>query len=416
MTPARTPDTDIVVTGTGIAGLACALALARKGQNVGLLGPKEVLAPARDGEFDPRVYAISPASQRFLASIGAWELLPADRIADVRTMEIEGGGAQRPRGRLPALPGAAGRVHLSAWQAGTDCLAWIVEATELERALRQAVQWFGVPWSVDSFIGLVRDADTGRPSLRTESGRRLNTRLAIAADGAQSALRHAAGIDAERSDYDAVGLVVHLSAEIPHQACACQWFTPDGVLALLPMPDSPQGPQVSMVWSMPSAQAQALLALDDAHQAEALAARLAQATSGRLGALTPRGRLRGFPLLLQNSVQLVAAGIALVGDAAHVVHPLAGQGLNLGLGDVQALADTLAAREHFREVDDELVLRRYQRARAEPLLAMRMVTDGLYHLFETQAAPVVWLRNAGMNIVDRLPLLKRLLISGASGA
>jgi 2-polyprenyl-6-methoxyphenol hydroxylase-like FAD-dependent oxidoreductase len=170
-----------------------------------------------------------------------------------------------------------------------------------------------------------------------------------------------------------------------------------------------------MVWSMPRAQAQSLLSLGDAEQAAVLAERLAGVTRGQLGTLKARTPAVGFPLALQSSRQLVAPGLALVGDAAHVVHPLAGQGLNLGLGDVQALAETLAARESFREVDDDKVLRRYQRARAEPLLAMRLMTDGLYHLFDTQAAPVAWLRNAGMNAVDRMPLLKRLLIGSASG-
>jgi 2-polyprenyl-6-methoxyphenol hydroxylase-like FAD-dependent oxidoreductase len=168
-----------------------------------------------------------------------------------------------------------------------------------------------------------------------------------------------------------------------------------------------------MVWSMRKAQAEALLGLPRAEQAAELERLLKHAAQGRLGALRVRSALHGFPLSVDQA-QMTGPGIALVGDAAHRVHPLAGQGLNLGLGDVQALSQAVSQRENFRTAGDARVLRRYQRARAEPVLAMRLATDGLHRLFGVQAAPLAWLRNAGMRWVDALPFVKRQLISGAS--
>jgi ubiquinone biosynthesis UbiH/UbiF/VisC/COQ6 family hydroxylase len=418
MNASRTPASDIVVIGTGIAGLATALALSRKGQKVGLLGPQAKLEPSKPDEFDPRVYAISPASQRFLADLGIWDLIPTSRLAAVQAMEVFGdaAGYAAEQGSLPTPPpGRPGRVELSAWQGGTEALAWIVEAGEIERALRQAVQMFGISWTVDSFTGLERHADGPPIALHTRHHGAQRCYLAVGADGAQSPLREAAGLPMTRSEYDAIGLVVHLGCELPHQGRARQWFTPDGVLALLPMPDAAGEPQVSMVWSMRRAQAEALLAATPDEQHAELLERLSIATGAALGTMCIRSQLLGFPLALQTCPQIVGPGVALVGDAAHLVHPLAGQGLNLGLGDARTLAETVAARESFRTPHDVRVLRRYQRARAEALLAMRVTTDGLYRLFETQAAPIAWLRNTGMNVVNSLPFLKRLLINGASG-
>ncbi|MEI2415915.1 FAD-dependent monooxygenase [Orrella sp. JC864] len=382
----------ILVCGSGIVGLASALALARAGQQVALLGPRKPVPPA--GElYHPRVYAISPASQAFLAELGAWDALPAGRIAEVQSMDVRGD--------------AGGRVLLHAWQAARAQMAWIVEAGEIERALAQAVQIRGIEWIAEHY------ASYEQGELITASGRRLRPELTVAADGARSALRAAAGVRAEARPYDAVGLVTHLDARLAHGGCAFQWFREDGVLALLPLPDTAQGAQVSMVWSMKAEPARALQALPAGEQARVLTERLAQATGGVLGELAPRQPLLGFDLTLESSA-MIGERLALVGDAAHRVHPLAGQGLNLGLADAKALAQAVAGREAFRPAGDPRVLRRYRRARAEPVLAMSLATDGLQQLFDAPWGLARWLRNAGMHGVERLPWVKRQLIARAS--
>ncbi|MCD0506168.1 UbiH/UbiF family hydroxylase, partial [Bordetella petrii] len=306
----------IIVCGAGIVGLASALALARRNQRVALLAPQTTVPAADPDAYHPRVYAISPASQRFLAELGVWDAMPGARIMPVQGMEIHGD--------------ADGRVDLNAWQAAQPQLAWIVESGEIERVLMQAVRMFGIPWLNERCVAY-RDG-----AVETSAGERLRAELFVGADGAASPLRTAAGIPHTSKPYDDTGLVAHLDAERPHQGVAFQWFRDDGVLALLPLPDTSAGPQVSMVWSMHNAQAQALQALEPEAQAARLEYLLEHAAQGRLGRLRMRGKLHGFPLTLDQA-RMTAPGIALAGDAAHRVHPLAGQGLNLGLGDVEAL-------------------------------------------------------------------------------
>ncbi|OZI31900.1 ubiquinone biosynthesis protein UbiH [Bordetella genomosp. 10] len=385
---------EILVCGAGIVGLATALALGRRKQPVAILAPAPAPLPPAGDPYYPRVYAISPASQRFLAELGIWDALPAERIMPVQAMEIHGD--------------ADGGVTLDAWQAAVPQLAWIAESSEIERVLMQAARLSGISWIQDRCVGYENGA------VLTEQGGQLRADLAIGADGAGSPLREAAGLRQQSRPYDDIALVTHLDAEIAHRGTALQWFREDGVLALLPLPDSARGPQVSLVWSLRAAAARVILALPPAQQAARLEADLALATGGRLGRLAVNAPVHGFPLFLEQS-QMIAPGVALVGDAAHRVHPLAGQGLNLGLGDALALAEAVAGRESFRSAGDIRVLRRYRRARAEPLLAMRVATDGLHRLFGSRAAPLAWLRNTGMSWVDRTPALKRRLIAQASG-
>jgi ubiquinone biosynthesis UbiH/UbiF/VisC/COQ6 family hydroxylase len=389
----------VVVCGSGIVGLAAALGLTKARFNTSLIGPRLVPAPAQAGVYCPRVYAISPASQQFLNRLGVWGMLEPERVTPVEAMEVHGD--------------ASGQVSLQAWQAAQPTLAWIVESSELERVLQQAVQVFGIAWHTEK-LSQIESAAAAASTVVTESGRRLKADLLVGADGARSAVRAAAGISQKSTPYGTTGLVVHLTSEYFHQNVAMQWFTSDGILALLPMPDTPDGHQVSMVWAMPEALAAELQALPQAERNATLETRLLHVSGGRLGRLQVRSALLGFPLFLEQSA-MAAPGVALVGDAAHRVHPLAGQGLNLGLGDVESLIRVLVDKEEYRGVGDKRVMDRYRRARAEPLLAMRLATDGLHRLFMSQSAPLMLARNLGMQLVDHVPFIKRRLIAGASG-
>ncbi|WP_323018470.1 FAD-dependent monooxygenase [Castellaniella sp.] len=388
----------VLVCGTGIAGLACALGLSRAGLSVDLLGPRQMPPVRPADDYHPRVYAISDTSRALLDRLGAWRLIHAHRITPVEAMEIHGD--------------ANGFLDLSAWQDARDTLAWIVESGEIERALQQAVQVMGVAWHEDQFTGL--ETKGQGVCVMTASGRCWQPDLLIGADGARSPVRQAAQIHHDYTPYGDMGVVAHLDIERPHQNRACQWFTGDSVFALLPLPDTADGPQASLVWSMPENRARRWLAMDAEAQQAYLFAHALAITGGRLGRLRLRTRPQGFPLTLERTA-MVAPGVALVGDAAHRVHPLAGQGLNLGLGDVQTLIQVLSDREPHRAIGDLQVLARYRRRRAEPVWAMGAVTHGLHRLFGTQCASLAWARNQGMQLADRLPFLKRQLIRAAAG-
>jgi ubiquinone biosynthesis UbiH/UbiF/VisC/COQ6 family hydroxylase len=284
-------------------------------------------------------------------------------------------------------------------------LATITESGRLAHAL-----WERLGAGVLRVVGRRCAALTVAPDaaqLVLEDGEEIAAQLVVGADGAGSWVRQAAGIEARVHDYGQLGVVANFACERGHGGTAYQWFREDGVLAYLPLP----GARMSMVWSTPEAHARELMALS----AEALEARVAAAGESRLGRLRLLAPAQGFPLRRLEARPLVVPRVALVGDAAHVVHPLAGQGVNLGFGDAAVLAETLGGRETFRDCGDPAVLRRYERARAEAILAMRSVTDGLVRLFSATGRLPDAVRNRGMNLTDRLPVLKNLLVRHALG-
>lgn len=375
----------VVVAGGGLVGAAAALALARRGLRVALV---ERAPPPPDETLDVRVYAISPASERFLATLGAWQRLDPARVQPVYRMDVAGD--------------ARGTLRLDAYEAGTAQLAQIVESRRLQHALWEAIAADG---EVDvrcpaTIAGLERDGDDIRVTLA--DGRTLLAQLLVGADGAASPVRDWAGLATQVTPYGQHGVVAHFECARPHRGTARQWFFGGDVLAWLPLP----GTRVSMVWSTPAAHADALLALDP----EALAAAVQAAGHDALGTMRPLTAAAAFPLQRLRVEAPCAPGVALVGDAAHGVHPLAGQGVNLGFGDVAALAAALAAQPRAR-CGDLRVLRSYARARAEPVARMQALTHGLHHLFADARGG--WLRNAGMSVVDRLPPLKAALVQEA---
>ena len=366
----------VAVRGSGAVALAAALALGRRGLSVAL---QAELAEPRE---DVRAYALSAASITLLQELKVWDALPPDARTAVQDMRIHGD-----------QPGAV--LHFSAWSGALDALAWIVDAAELEAALRSAVRFA-------PHVQLVGPGPVVAP-------------LQVLAEGKDSAARAALGVKMPRALYGQRGVAARLVADQPHAGLARQWFRSPDVLALLPF-DRPQ-PQHSygLVWSVPDARADELLALPDAAFEQALM----DATGGAAGTLTLASPRAAWPLALARAEQVCGEGWVLLGDAAHLVHPLAGQGLNLGLADVVALDAVLAdarAREPWRALGDARVLQRYARRRAAPTAAMGQLTDGLLQLFASEQPLLRELRNRGLTLIDHLPPLKRWLVASARQA
>ncbi len=390
---AQPPDHDVVIAGAGLVGLALAVALARAGLRVAIADRAAVVSPsppAMDSDWDSRVYAVSPGSATLLHSLGVWQSLDGTRIAAIESMRVEG-----DRGA---------RLEFSAFDLGERALAWIVEERALRAALIPLVRAAGVSVLAPVEPRVLASA-VDRAALTFDDGSVASARLVVGADGIRSWVRKAAGLDAPLRRYGQTAIVANFACERAHHGCARQWFRADGgVLAWLPLP----GRRMSIVWAAPERQADELRALDTA----SLSSRVAEAGVHALGALTCITPPAAFPLNFLRPAATVGARVALVGDAAHGVHPLAGQGVNLGFGDVAALAAVLRERAPL-DAGAPIVLERYARRRAEPVLAMQMVTDGLATLFGNQAPGVAAVRNAGLAAVNRLPFAKRLLAQPA---
>jgi ubiquinone biosynthesis UbiH/UbiF/VisC/COQ6 family hydroxylase len=386
-------DCDVVIVGGALVGTAAARALAGSGLRLVLLDAAEPPPPPA-GPLDSRVYAISPGSQALLAALGAWEALDPARVAPVERMRVFG---DQPDAELT----------FSAFDAGRAELAWIVEASAIHAALERTL----AGQANLAVLRPERPADLAWTAdglqLVTAGGTALRTRLVIGADGADSWVRDHAAVTVARRDYGQQGVVAHFRCELPHRGTAHQWFRADGVLALLPLP----GDQVSMVWSAADALAEELRAGGGAELAE----RVTAASGGVLGRLEPVSAAMGFPLRFVKVDALVAPRVALVGDAAHAVHPLAGQGVNLGFQDVRELARVLAEREPGRDCGDYPLLRRYERARREDILLMQTVTDALQRLFGRPEPALAAARNWGLRLTNTLTPLKSLLMQHALG-
>ena len=379
---------DVLIAGAGLPGLTLAAALARQGLRVALADRSPVDAQELDrSAWDARVYAVSPGSAAFLESLGAWTAMPQDRVTAIESMRVEGD------------EGAV--MTFSAYELGERALAWIVEERELRAALVREVHAAGVRvLAPGGFVRLAFSPDAA--TLALDDGREIEAKLVVGADGIRSWIRQAAGIIAEPRPYGQTAVVANFACERPHRNCARQWFRADGgVLAWLPLPER----RISIVWSAPSALADSLMALD----AAALADRVDGAGGHALGALQLITPPAAFPLSFLRLPAAVAHRLALVGDAAHGVHPLAGQGVNLGFGDAHALATIIAERGPVADPGAPILLERYARRRAEPVFAVQTVTDGLARLFGVHAPWAARLRNLGLSAVDRLPIAKHLL-------
>jgi len=384
-------DFDVVIVGGGLAGLSLAVALGASRLTVALV---ESRPPAPAVGWDTRIYALSPASSRFLDEIGIWKHLDKSRIAPVRKMEIFGD--------------AGGRLDFSAYDSGVEELAWIVEASLMHCELWETVKRQGNLALLCPSRPKTLSIQPEIAKLILEDGRSLSARLIVAADGADSWVRQAAGIGVDFKPYEQMGVVANFGCARPHRDTAFQWFRDDGVLAYLPLAE---GNMISIVWSTPNAHAAELLELP----AMEFSRRVAWAGDQRLGDFALLAAPAGFPLRLMRAPLTVAPRLALIGDAAHTIHPLSGHGINLGFQDARVLAETLDQRPDYVDCGDERWLRRYERARKEEVVALQSATHGLQRLFQPHNNVLTMLRNSGLNLTNNLPVVRDALVRYALG-
>ena len=366
---------EVCIRGAGIVGRTLALLLARERVRVALVVPDAAPSPEPAAQ-DVRAYALNAASKTLLESLRGWP--DATHATPVREMRVHGD--------------EGGHVGFSAAAQKVDALAWIVDVPALERQLADAVR----------FQPLIDVVPAPVPAA-----------LTVVCEGKASVTRDALGVSYEVTRYPQHAIAARLDAETPHDGTARQWFNEKGeVLALLPLGGA-GGHAVALVWSVDQLRAPALLALG----ADEFNAAVREASHGALGALTLRSDRAAWPL--QRAIadrwtgrfadEAGGKAWALAGDAAHTLHPLAGQGLNLGLADAAALAGVLKDRDYWRSVGDARLLRRYERARRADVLSMSLATDGLQQLFAHATDPLPALRNWGMRGFDRTGIVKRFV-------
>ncbi|MFO7992770.1 MAG: UbiH/UbiF/VisC/COQ6 family ubiquinone biosynthesis hydroxylase [Marinobacter sp.] len=397
---------DILVVGGGMVGSALALGLSRQGWNVGLvegsdrktLLEKSAVASGVE-DFDPRVSAISLASQRLLEQLGVWSEISAGRHCPYQAMTVWDGDG-------------TGRIRFEAAELRAPALGTIIENRRIVRALFAALTASDVEL-VDGVKVTAWWHDQHERGIRLEDGRTLAAKLVVAADGAHSRLRQWVGLPTREWDYDQQAMVCTVRTTQSHRFTAWQRFSPTGPLAFLPLStESGDEHFCSIVWSQDTAEAGRLMALDD----DAFRAELESAIERELGTVEVVSRRYAFPLRQRHAKDYIASGFALVGDAAHTIHPLAGQGANLGYGDVRALLEELGrARKAGIDPDNHLVLARYQRRRKGENLAMMAAMEGFKQLFGRDELSVRWLRNTGMRWLNQLGPVKNRIAAEAMG-
>ena len=392
---------DLIIVGAGMVGSALALALQNSGLQILLLdgGPLSVKPFDQSAAFEPRVSALSAASQRILERLGAWDGIAARRTSPYGEMQVWDGSG-------------TGQVHFSAASVHAEVLGHIVENRVVQDGLLDALY--------EADLGLLPGARleqlrrSGDDWLLTlTDGRELRAPLVIAADGANSAVRRLAGCATREWDYLHHAIVTSVRCRKPHQQTAWQRFTDDGPLAFLPLAKADDAEHwCSIVWSTTPAEAKRLMALDDA----AFCHELGKAFEWRLGEVLDSDPRHCIPLRQRHAKRYVEPGLALIGDAAHTIHPLAGQGVNLGFLDAAVLAEVLLhALERGENLADSKVLGRFERRRMPHNLAMMAAMDGFERLFQADPLPLRWLRNSGLNLVDGANEAKALFVRQALG-
>lgn len=387
-------DVELLIAGGGLNGLLLGIACAGAGLETAVIDRED---PARmlDAGFDGRASAIAYGSRLVFDGIGLWPDIEgeAEPIREIRVADDDS----------PLF------LHYDHRDLGGDTpLGYIVENRVLRRALFERARSLATLQLLAPRTVAGMDASAGRATATLADGTQLATRLVIGADGKDSPLRRAAGIEIVEWKYPQTGIVTTVQHERPHAGIAIEHFLPAGPFAILPM----TGNRSSLVWTEAAGLAPRLLSLPEAEFAAELRARF----GAFLGAVEPIGPRWAYPLGLMQADRYTARRLALIGEAAHVIHPIAGQGLNIGIRDVAALAEAIVdARRLGRDIGDDSVLERYQRWRRADALLLAAVTDGLNRLFSNAVPPVKLARDIGLAIVNELPPLKRLLMQHAMG-
>ena len=379
-------DFDVIILGGGLVGATLALALHRQGKKILIIEkkPPQTDLLSLSQSWDARIYAISPTNQQFLNSLSVW---PEERVQKVRHMEVYGD--------------SNGCVSFDASSVNVPCLNSMVENRYLLAKLWLALEEEGVAIITSCPQSVITDVWSAKITL--ENGQTYCCQLVVGADGANSWLREQVGIEVTASPYQQQGIVANFNTEKPHNECAYQWFRGSDILAYLPLPQQ----QISIVWS--TSDLESLTKLDK----ESFAREVALAGNQKLGELTLTTPVFNFDLIMRQPKKIVSQRIALIGDAAHTIHPLAGQGVNLGFADVQCLSNLLT---NASDSGTWSLLRQYQRSRLLAVRLMQYSCDGLFKLFANDYFPAIgWVRNQGLNLMNYSGSIKKRMIREAMG-
>ena len=386
---------DVIVVGAGMVGAALALALGRHDFKVALVDAHAPQLEWPQDGYDIRVSAITRASQQVFESLDAWSVMQAERISPYRDMHVWDAGGD-------------GVIHFDSAEIGEPDLGHIIENRVIIKGLHRRL---AEQKNITAFWprrSTKLDLNASQARLLLEDGTELHARLLVGADGARSWVRQQAGISVKGWDYDQVALVTWVKPEMFHQETAWQRFLATGPLAFLPLTEG----YCSIVWSTSPAHAAQLQAMEPDRFAQELQA----AFENKLGAIETVGPRAMFPLRSFETQHYILPRLALVGDAAHTIHPLAGQGVNLGLADMASLVQVLIeAQQQQRDIGSEKILRRYERWRRADNRSMLLAMDGFKRLFSTEQSLLRWVRNLGLNLTDRSLPIKRLIMHQALG-